>query len=201
PRPKEIRFFNHPSKTLEDYLANFKQAKHIQKCGEWTPDYFHSDDSITRIKKFFPHAKLLTIFRHPVERAFSNWKHATWAKRIKGNFAESFKYWRVRDRSIYSEMLRKWWTVFPKEQLKILWYDDIVNDPLAYLQDIFKFLEVDSDFVPPNYDEWFRFKYHDSNKQDAILTPQQRQRWLKFYKPYTEELEDLTGKDLTSWKK
>lgn len=204
PAQKEVHFFNFGfKKTLDWYLTKFTRAKLHQKAGEWTPDYFHHYEAMHLIKEYCPDVKLMVIFRHPVDRAFSNWKHALQGGRLKAGttFDESFNNWRVRERGIYSRWLKRWWNIFPKEQLKIMWYEDIKKRPIKFLQELFQHIGVDDKFVPPDHKEWFDFPYHkNKNLNELEMTQEQRQEWLSYYLPHTEKLEEMTGKDLSHWK-
>ena len=205
PKIKEMHFFNTAlRRPMENYMKRLGKAEPYQKTGEFTPDYFHHYEAMHLIKEYCPQAKMIVCFRHPVERAFSNWKHANNAGRFDPNktFMDSFDFWRVRERSIYSRWLRRWYSIFPKEQIQIIWYDDIQSEPIKVLKKVWNFLEVDESFVPLSYEEKFQFDYH---KQDEILNAQrptieERKKWLDYYKPYTEELEKMTKRDLSKWK-
>lgn len=200
PDRKEIHFFNGGSeKSLRWYANLFTQSSPDQKVGEFTPDYYHHYEAMHRIKEKVPHANLITLFRHPVERAFSNWKHAVQEKRFEGTFEESFDFWRVRERGIYSRWLTRWWSLFPKEQLKIMWYEDIAKEPVKFLQEIYRHIGVDDTFVPEGHEKQFQFHYH-GNEELANAEITGRQRWLDYYLPYTEALEKQTGRDLSLWK-
>jgi len=95
-----------------------------------------------------------------------------------------------------------WWKVFPKEQIKILWYEDIKNDPKAFIKEMYQFLGVDDSFVPDRLENQFEFDYHkDDETMKMKLRDADRREWLNFYLPYTEELEKMTGKNLSHWKK
>jgi hypothetical protein len=204
PNAKEIHYFSTGSThDLRWYSKWFTPAMPGQKIGEFTPDYFHHYEAMHRIKEQFPEAKLITLFRHPIERAFSNWKHAVQEKRLspKKTFDQSFGFWRVRERSIYSRWLKKWWSLFPKEQLKIMWYDDLEKEPVKFIQEIYRFLGVDDTFISPNLEKPFKFHYHSNETlQEAVLSPLVRKKWLEYYEPHTTELEKLTGRDLSAWK-
>jgi hypothetical protein len=204
PKGKEIHFWNSlPTKDMSKYAKLFDNATANQVAGEFTPDYFHHYEAMHNIKEYCPDIKLITLFRHPVERSFSNWKHAVQEGRLSktSSFNDSFSFWRVRERSIYSRWLKRWWKLFPKEQIKIMWYEDIKTKPLQFLQEIFQFLGVDDKFVPSDYEEHFDFHYHHNDKlAQAKLSNNDRKTWLEYYKPHTEELEKLTGRDLSNWK-
>lgn len=204
PEAKELFYFTGGStKPLKWYSKWFKNGEPDQLLGEWTPDYFHHYEARHRIKEKLPNVKLLVLFRHPVERAFSNWKHAVHEGRLPKNltFDQSFSYWKIRDRGIYSKPLKKWLRLFSENQMKILWYEDIKTRPIQLLKEVFQFLDVDDSFVPENHNEWFQFSYHENDKlTNTKLEKEDRNVWLDFYLPYTEELEKLTGKNLSHWK-
>jgi hypothetical protein len=206
PKVKEMHFFNNAVKrSMSVYMKQLGRATDEQKTGEFTPDYFHHYEAMHLIKEYSPQSKLIVSFRHPLERAFSNWKHATNAGRFDKNktFMDSFEFWRVRERSIYSRWLKQWYALFPKEQIHIVWYDDIESQPVKVLKEVWKFLGVDESFVPDSYKDWFKFSYHEHDKKFNAQkpTPEQRKKWLDYYLPHTEELEKITGKDLTLWKR
>jgi len=82
-----------------------------------------------------------------------------------------------------------------------MWYEDIKEKPLKFMQEIYRFIGVDDSFVPDDLNKTFEFDYHkDEDIQKLQLTNEDRERWLEFYLPYTEELEEMTGKNLSHWK-
>jgi hypothetical protein len=199
---KELNYFNFsPLFKQKTYESFFEGADDGQLIGEWTPDYFHHYEAMSNIKSICPWVKMITIFRHPVERAFSNYKHALFEKRTKGDFNNAFNFWRVRYRSIYSVHLSRWYDLFPKEQIKILWYEDIKKDPLKFIKEMYQFLEVDDLFIPDDYNKKFEFNYHSSEEINNLkLSKEDREKWIEYYLPYIEDLEEMTGKDLRHWK-
>ncbi len=204
PRKKEVNFFNYTSIFDQPhYESYFTGASDSQSIGEWTPDYFHHYEAMYNIKEMLPNIKMVVIFRHPIERAFSNYKHAVFEKRLRKtrSFADSWTFWRVSQRSIYHKHLKMWYKIFDKDQIKIMWYDDIKTRPVEFMQEIFKYIGVNDKFIPRNYDKKFRFKYHNDEYINSLkLNDKDRKEWLERYLPHTEELEQMTGRDLSSWK-
>lgn len=91
--------------------------------------------------------------------------------------------------------------MFDKKQIKIMWYEDIKTRPVEFMQELYRFIGVDDSFVPDNINETFEFSYHkDEATKKLTLSDQDRKKWLKYYLPHTEELERMTGKDLSHWK-
>jgi hypothetical protein len=69
---KETRFFdNHFDRGLEWYHAHFLTSTEDRLVGEVAPTYFASNQARERIAKTIPHAKVVCIFRDPVERVVS----------------------------------------------------------------------------------------------------------------------------------
>jgi len=50
----------------------------------------------------------------------------------------------------YLEHLQKFLALYPRESILILLYDDILKNPGAIIQEVYRFLQVDSSFVPPS---------------------------------------------------
>ena len=207
PKVKEVHFFNSASRrSVKSYMKRLGKAKPNQKTGEFTPDYFHHYEAMHVIKEYCPNVKLLVCFRNPVDRAFSNYKHARTAGRLspETTFMDSFTFWRVRERSIYSRWLKRWWAVFPKKNLKIILYDDIVSRPTELLKEVWQFVGVDDKFISKDYTDWFEFAYHKEDEEfykQQKPTQEQREVWLKYYKPHTDELEKMIQRDLSNWRK
>lgn len=196
---KELNYFNYKF-PLIDYIRYFDGREQGQLLGEWTPDYFHHCESMHNIYNTCPWVKMIVIFRHPVERAFSNYKHAIFEQRLPEGlaFSEAKNKWRIRKRSIYSVYLKRWHNLFRKEQIKVLIYEDIKIKPVEFMQEIYRFLEID-DTLLPNLEQ-FKFDYHSNPINEMKLSQEDRQDWLKFYLPYTEQLEEMIDKDLSHWK-
>jgi hypothetical protein len=53
-------------------------------------------------------------------------------------------------KSLYYSRLKPYFKLFPKENILVLIYEDIRKNPLKFIQNIYRFLEVDDSFVPPS---------------------------------------------------
>jgi len=104
-------------------------------------------NTIWRIIRHVPDAKILYSVRHPLDRmesAYIEWMTTPGFPFIKNsindmvrrepNIIESSRYW--KNISVY----RKY---FPDHRIKIIWFDEYVADPDAVLTDIFEFMGVD----------------------------------------------------------
>ena len=149
---------------LADYEALFKDAQRGTLRGESTPFYLYRNDAQRRIKALIPQARLVIVVRDPVERAHSNWTHlwssgldpiddfvtacAAEDERVAAGWADFWHYKRI---GLYGQQLQHLHSVFPREQVLVLRYRDLVDDPPATLDRICGFLGVQQgviDHVP-----------------------------------------------------
>lgn len=145
-----------PVTTLEEYRQLFAGAAHARAIGEASPIYLECPETSGRIHDLLPGVRLICALRHPVERAYSDYlmflrsrsrqfdpavelsSDATWAR-------PDSHWMRI---SCYAEPLRRYLELFPRNQLHVLLFDDLKRDPLEAVQSVYRFLEVDADFVP-----------------------------------------------------
>jgi len=146
---------------FEDYIQLFREVKDEKAIGEISNSYLYSKVAAKEIKKIVPNAKIIMILRNPVERAFSHF-----IMNLKGGYVEYFDFlkevffdynktkkgWGIShlyiELGLYYEQVKRFLDTFGKNQVKIFLYEEYKNNPAQVLKEIFKFLEVDSTFVP-----------------------------------------------------
>ena len=146
------------STTLEEYLAMFKDAKNEKAIGEASPSYIYNENAPHLIKEHLPDVKIIAILRQPTDRAYSNFLHTKRADRENVNlFEQAIKIEKERisdnwsplyhyiQKGFYSVQLTRYYNLFPKENIKVYLFEDVVKTPKETLKDIFKFLNVDED--------------------------------------------------------
>lgn len=139
----------------DDYEALFAAAPTAALRGESTPFYLYDRGAQRRIRTLIPDARLIVILRDPVERAHSNWTHL-WSAGLDpvGDFVQACgeeerrsaagwaDFWRYTALGRYGEQLQHLYSVFPAEQVLVLRYRDLVDDPVRTLDRICGFLRV-----------------------------------------------------------
>ncbi len=141
---------------IEDYRRLFEARTTELVAGEISPLYLYHQCSPGAIRKLIPKAKLIAILRNPAERAYSHLCHnrrdgheplADFAaaldaeeKRIAKGWYSKYHY---RNHGYYARQLRRYLEFFPREQMLILLYDDMVADCAGFLKMICSFLGVD----------------------------------------------------------
>ena len=138
-----------------DYEALFDAAPAGALRGESTPFYLHDLDAQVRIRRLIPDVRMIAVLRDPVERAHSNWAHL-WAaglepisdvveacaaqeRRVQAGWAA---FWRYIDLGRYGEQLQHLFKLFPREQVLLLRYEELRDEPAATLDRICAFLGV-----------------------------------------------------------
>lgn len=158
--PHDMADMDSAIKKIEDYRACFAQGAQYPARGEASPLYMYYPRSAERIRHHIPDAKLIAILRHPADRAYSQFimkqrdgreplcfsdALAAEEKRISDGWSH---HWHYRQRGFYAAQLKPYFELFKREQLKIYLYEDYLADNVGFIQDIFRFLNVDDTFVP-----------------------------------------------------
>ena len=139
------------------YEALFDPAAAGALRGESTPLYLYDPAAMTRIKDLIPDVKLIVILRDPVERAHSNWTHL-WSAGLEpiGDFVRACaeeeqriaagwaSFWHYKGLGRYGEQLARAFTLFPREQVLVLRYRLLIDEPAATLDKICAFLGVET---------------------------------------------------------
>lgn len=139
---KETRFFDaHFHRGLGWYRAHFPASTAGLRVGEIAPTYFASSDARTRIASLLPHAKVVCIFRNPVERVMSLYK----LKSAYGLVPWTFELAMVRDpemleSSRYATKLEAWQSVLGRNQVLAMIYDDLRDKPQSFLDAVVDFI-------------------------------------------------------------
>jgi hypothetical protein len=160
PTIKEVKYFSSYYKWLDLawYLAHFAAGSGRVK-GEASPSYaLLPVGRIRLIRRLLPDVKLIFLMRDPVARAWSHAKHTFRYREANfaacalpfeavsdGQWRENFRHEWTLASGDYLGQLRRWLSVFPREQFYVGFYESIAGDPHGLLRDVFRFLGVPSD--------------------------------------------------------
>ena len=153
--PGDVQTYREHVWRREDYEALFDAAPPGALRGESTPFYLYDRRAQRRIRALIPGARMIAVLRDPVERAHSNWTHlwsagldpigdfpaacAAEDRRVAAGWAPFWHYTRL---GRYGEQLDHLFGLFPREQVFILRYRDLVGSPGPALDAICAFLGV-----------------------------------------------------------
>ncbi len=139
---KETRFFDvHFQRGLKWYRAHFPGSGADHPMGEIAPTYFASAQARERIAQTIPEAKLVFVFRNPVQRIVSLYR----VKRAYGMYSWSLEQALDLDPELmasgmYATSLRDWQRTFRKDQILLTIYDDLRKEPQSYIDRLADFI-------------------------------------------------------------
>lgn len=179
---EDFQVVSHPVQ----YFNLFDAARGEKVIGESSHGYF-TDPKVPRIiKGLFQDARFLVMLRNPAERAYSHYvqlrslgfeRISSFEKALlaeEGRFSSrkfkqsnpqylhNFFYFRT---GLYGLLLQRYFSLFPREQFKIITTEQFNADPVGEIRRIFSFLGVDPDFTPD-----FTRHNEGSARRSALLT-------------------------------
>lgn len=136
---------------LNDYLTLFKDASPEQIIGETSNTYLVIDGTAEVIHDYIPNVKLISILRQPTHRLYSRYLHLARENELPSeNFVDVLdknSLWWVRNdlvkEGFYFTNLKRYFNVFPKENIKVFLQEDLKDNLHDTLNDIFQFLNVE----------------------------------------------------------
>ena len=134
----------HYDKYLQWYASFFRGATEEQLVGEDSTVYLASHRAPQRIYDLLPNVKMIFILRDPVERAHSQYWHLVSTGGVYHNLERTLQFTpgTILDRSIYLPQLNRFISVFPRDQIKILIFEELVSDPTAVISELCNFLSI-----------------------------------------------------------
>lgn len=153
---KEVFFFTkYYNRGTDWYRGIFADAGAEQICGEISPSYIRKSGGIAieRIAQYKSDIKLVAIFRHPLDRAFSLYAMNRENAKYSYDFSEALdRHERLHEGSNYSAHLEKLMHHFDPAQLHIMIYEELFADhaeTLQHLDALAQFLGVEAGQMDP----------------------------------------------------
>ena len=181
--------------------------------GEASPSYLFHPLAPERVAAMLPDARLIAVLRDPVDRAFSHYQHevalgreplpfedalAAEEERMRGEvermtsdpsyFSEPWWNHTYAARGRYAEQLERWVSSFPREQILVLFSDDLLQQPADTYARVLTFLRV-SPHELPSYPRIFSREYSE-------MGPATRARLEGVFAGPNAELAELLGREL-----
>jgi hypothetical protein len=152
PANKATFFFsNYYARGVAWYHAFFAKAPRGSAVGEVCHDYLVSPPSLRRIRAYRPDMRLICCLRNPYARALSSWRFF----RRNGMDEPTLAAQGERDPSVfdqgyYATQLSELYSIFPKEQVIIFFFEELSTAPQAVARRLYEFIGVEPDFQPPS---------------------------------------------------
>lgn len=164
--PKEVNYFNsvdfskelgadvtrneNSTNAIEWYSRHFRHCGPSSVSGEFSPTYYCDRDALKRIHRLLPKAKLIACLRNPVDCIYAIYwarrryrrveKHRTFEEAVEADD-------RYLNYGYFAKHMTRVLDYFDQRQLKIVFFDDIVERPELTVRSVFDHLGLDPD--PP----------------------------------------------------
>lgn len=169
PKMKEPMYFipDIGVKTIDDYLALYSSTKGAQAVGDASTGYLFDVDSPSKIYGFDKDARIIVVLRNPIDMMFSFWQYMTVSgneqlgfidalqdleRRKSDGFRKTCVGWYANylylDRARYANQIKRYFDIFPRNQIKLILFEEMVQSPREILADILGFISVDNNDVP-----------------------------------------------------
>ena len=177
-------------------------------AGECTPSYLYWEPAAERISRYNPAVKLLVLLRNPVDRAFAHWNMQRYKKREPLDFLRAVEEEKKRtarplslasrrfsyvDRGFYTTQLERFFRFFPREQFKIIKFEDFRDRQRDTVNSIFDFLGL-KPLAP------VQSKDRNVVPYEREMTMEERRFLQSIFAKEIEELERLLGWNCADWK-
>jgi hypothetical protein len=183
--------------------------------GEASPYYMFHPAAASRARSVVPAAKIITVLRNPVSRAYSNyWDRVAAGSETLPTFEAALEAEEerlagvdhdrlVNDPSYYSfehdqftylargrylEHLQLWLDAYPADQVLVLRAEDMYADPGAVFSSVQRFLGIRecADIDLKAYNE----------RSKPPIDPMTKERLSEYYRPHNEALYEFLGRDM-----
>jgi hypothetical protein len=220
PRGKEVHYWDAAPHPDADTWARLLEPAHRVtaaglpiKTGEITPAYAMLPvASIATIHARCPDVRLFISLRNPVERAWSaalmGLARAQMLVQEASDqwFLDHFRSAASRARGDYVGCLERWWSVFPREQLLVVFQDDLRARPANVLASLAAHLGIDpatfARLAPADVAEVVVPALGTDVDPEAPppLRPSLWEPLVAMYASDIDRLEALVGRDLAAWR-
>jgi hypothetical protein len=168
---KETDFFRKEDGAASDYASHFASAGDQPILLEASPAYLGEAAEVApRIRAMLPDVKLLFILRNPIDRFVSSYHfhhgrlnlpqelgfheylqlclaHADdRLERRPGAAAIDDWYLDVLPFGRYAQYLRCYFDLFPREQVRVVFFDDLRDNPEQFMRQLSAFMDIDPQF-------------------------------------------------------
>jgi sulfotransferase family protein len=177
-------------------------------AGECTPIYIYWKPAMERIWKYNPKMKLLIVLRNPVDRAFAHWNMQRFKGRESLDFLDAIKEEKNRareaaplqsrrysyvDRGFYAEQLERVFQYFPREQVKVIKFEEFQGKKSETLDAIFRFLGLEPVLSS-------RDKDRNVVPYERQMTHEERKHIYEIFAEDIAKLEQMLDWDCSDWK-
>lgn len=153
PKDEPHYFSREYHRGLDWYRNLFEPARSEQVVGEKTADYLANPLAAERIAELLPDARLLVQLRNPVDRAYSDYCMLFRRGTVGSNIEDYLdprraQFRRFLENGLYHAHLVRWRGLFPRKQLAIFLFEDVVAQPESMMIKAAQHIGIADGIVP-----------------------------------------------------
>ncbi len=212
PEPKFFLVDELYAEGLDSYARRwFADAPADAVVGEKSTNYLESAAAAHRIAADLPGVRMIFVLRNPVDRALSNYRWSVMngmetedlatalalEERREAEVPDRLRYARPHayfSRGHYARMLAPYVEALPAEQLLVLRFEDLVDDPAAATARVHEYLGVE-----PRPDLAGSAEGVNASEASVEVDPAVRTGLARRYAPLNRELAELLGPSFVLW--
>lgn len=222
PWRKEVHFFDHHyEKGLPWYLSWFP-LRGPGMTGEASPYYMNHPLVAERIRESLGEIPLVAILRHPIDRAFSHYRHncrvggserepASFLealhlekKRLEGeedalvngktNWSPSHTFYSYQTRGHYLKQLKRFEPEYRAGRLLVIWFEELVAEPDRVLAEVAAHIGIDQgqSAILPHLNR--------GSAKEPLPEPEAIRILLDAFQQPNEDLFTWLGRDCPAWR-
>jgi hypothetical protein len=148
-------------RSWETYQKLYKHVKQEKAIGELSTSYLYSAVAAEEIRNHLGIIKIIICLRNPVDRAYSHYRMNIWTgnsnefdftKALQDDYHHIPKAWGNAhlyvEIGMYYEQVKRYIDMFGRENVKIVFTEDMKLDATSVVKEIYKFIGVDDTFIP-----------------------------------------------------
>lgn len=145
--PKELFFFSYEhnyTQGIDWYQQHFEAASPDELCGEGATTYTQLPTYplvVERMQQHIPHAKLIYVMRHPIDRLVSQYLHEFTLHNIQVDINSALECHRnLVHYSSYAMQLKPYLETFGAENVLPIFFENVKQNPQTELEKIGQFI-------------------------------------------------------------
>ncbi|QNL20580.1 sulfotransferase [Hyphobacterium sp. CCMP332] len=187
---KDPQFFNREKdwkNKIDLYHSNFSDnSKLWSEASDQYSTFPEFRNTAKRLFEYNPDLKFVAVIRHPVDRSLSHYDFNKLRGGARGEDEEKviLNASKYITRSQYYLQLKQFRKYFPKDQIKIVLFDDFKTSPEKVLSSIFQFLDIEDISNSLNYNQSKSTvgEYHQKFKYKKLIASDGF-KWLRKISP------------------
>lgn len=152
---KEVDYFSdYYNRGYQWYERQLGDVNSVRIRGEVSTSYFTDSDTPGRVFLYNPNMRIVLSLRDPIERAYSNHLNEVKLRHLTGQNLE-FENGLANnpmylEQSHYGKHLARWLAIFPRDQILVIFQEEIRDAPFIQARNLYRFLGVAED-----HQSWF----------------------------------------------